>query len=134
PRNGALSEADIILDLSSGAPLFPAHELRAGYLRADPGDRAGLAAAIAKAAGLVGEFDKPRYINFSADLCAHSRSRITGCTRCIDLCPTGAITPAGDHVVIDADVCAGCGSCAAACPTGAAAYALPDAEALLRRV
>lgn len=134
PRDGANSNADIILDISGGVPLFPAHELREGYLKADPADRAGIAAGVAKAAGLVGEFDKPRYINFTADLCAHSRSRITGCTRCLDLCPTGAITPAGDHVVIDAEVCAGCGSCAAACPTGAAAYAVPDAEALLRRL
>ena len=54
PRDGALSEAEVILDLSGNAPLFPAHELRAGYLRADPADRAGLAAAIAKAAGFVG--------------------------------------------------------------------------------
>src|SRR5690606_4829036 len=83
-RNGALSEAEVILDLSGGTPLFPAHELRPGYLSADPADRAGLAAAIAEAAGLVGEFDKPRYIDFSADLCAHSRSNITGCTRCLD--------------------------------------------------
>ncbi|TIL27425.1 MAG: 4Fe-4S dicluster domain-containing protein, partial [Mesorhizobium sp.] len=78
--------------------------------------------------------DKPRFIDFSADLCAHSRSRITGCTRCLDLCPTGAIAPAGDHVAIDSEVCAGCGSCAAACPTGAAAYAVPDAATLLRRL
>ncbi|MFC3722996.1 4Fe-4S binding protein [Neoaquamicrobium sediminum] len=133
-RDGASSNADIILDISGGIPLFPAHELREGYLKADPADRAGIAAAVGRAAGLVGEFDKPRYINFAAELCAHSRSRITGCTRCLDLCPTGAITPAGDHVVIDAEVCAGCGSCAAACPTGAAAYAVPDAEALLRRL
>ncbi|RLP24965.1 4Fe-4S binding protein [Mesorhizobium sp. YM1C-6-2] len=133
-RDGAISKADIILDLSGGVALFPAHELREGYLRADPADRAGVVAAIAKAAGLVGEFDKPRYIDFSADLCAHSRSRITGCTRCLDLCPTGAITPAGNHVAIDAEVCAGCGNCAAACPTGAAAYAVPDGEALLRRL
>lgn len=133
-RDGAVSKADIVLDLSGGMPLLPAHDLRVGYVKADPADRAGVAAAIAKAAGLVGEFDKPRYVNFSADLCAHSRSRITGCTRCLDLCPTGAIAPAGDHVAIDAEVCAGCGSCAAACPTGAAAYAVPDAEALLRRL
>ena len=133
-RDGARSEADVILDLSGGTPLFPAHELRAGYVRADPADRAGLAGAIAKAAALVGEFDKPRYIDFTADLCAHSRSHITGCTRCLDLCPTGAITPAGDHVAIDADICAGCGNCAAVCPTGAAAYAFPDSQTLLRRL
>ncbi|WP_353645259.1 4Fe-4S dicluster domain-containing protein [Mesorhizobium sp. WSM2239] len=134
PRDGAVSKADIVLDLSGGIPLFPAHELRDGYLKADPRDRASVATAIAKAADLVGEFDKPRFIDFSADLCAHSRSRIAGCTRCLDLCPTGAIAPAGNHVAIDAEVCAGCGSCAAACPTGAAAYAVPDAESLLRRL
>src|SRR6202043_2739850 len=62
------------------------------------------------------------------------RSRIVGCIRCLDLCPTGAITPAGDHVAVDADVCAGCGQCAAACPTGAASYALPPEDALIRKL
>src|SRR5262249_54453866 len=49
-------------------------------------------------------------------------------------CPTGAITPDGDHVRIDEHICAGCGACAAACPTGAAAYALPAADALMRKL
>jgi ferredoxin len=133
-RNGAVSQCDIVLDLSGGDPLFPAHDLRDGYIRADPGDRAAVTEALWKAAELVGEFEKPRFIDFSAELCAHSRSRITGCTRCLELCPTGAITPAGDHVAIDPGICAGCGSCAAACPTGAAAYAVPSAETLLRRL
>jgi ferredoxin len=133
-RDGAVSRQDVILDLSGGLPLFPGHGLRSGYVRVDPADRVGLATAIDRTASFIGEFDKPRYIDFSANLCAHSRSRITGCTRCINLCPTGAIVPAGDHVAIDADVCAGCGNCAAACPTGAAAYAFPDSGALLRRV
>ncbi|MGN6283990.1 MAG: 4Fe-4S binding protein [Afipia sp.] len=133
-RDGAVSHCDLILDLSGGAPLFPAHDLRDGYLRADPGDPAAVLRAILKARDLVGSFDKPRYINFTADLCAHSRSNIVGCHRCLDLCPTGAITPNGDHVVIDAEVCAGCGQCAAACPTGAAAYALPPADALIHKV
>ena len=134
PRDGAVSNADIILDLSGGVPLFPAHDLRDGYVKADSADQVSVARAISKVADLIGEFDKPRFIDFSADLCAHSRSHITGCTRCLDLCPTGAIAPAGNHVAVDAEVCAGCGSCAAACPTGAAAYALPDAESLLRRL
>jgi ferredoxin len=87
-----------------------------------------------KARDLVGTFDKPRYVTFTADLCAHSRSKRIGCTRCLDLCPTGAIAPNGDHVAIDAQICAGCGQCAAVCPTGAAAYALPPADTLMRRL
>jgi ferredoxin len=133
-RDGAVSRCDIVLDISGNAPLFPAADLRDGYLRADPGDPAAVLKAVLQARDLVGTFDKPRYITFTEDLCAHSRSRIVGCTRCLDLCPTGAIAPAGDHVAIDALICAGCGQCAAVCPTGAAAYALPPADALMRRL
>jgi ferredoxin len=134
PRNGAVSRCDIILDLSGGAPLFAAHDLRDGYLRTDPGDPAAVLKAVLKARDLTGTFDKPRYITFTDDLCAHSRSKIIGCNRCLDLCPTGAITPSGDHVAIDANICAGCGQCAAVCPTGAAAYALPPADVLMRKL
>ena len=134
PRDGAVSRCDLILDLSGGAPLFTAADLRDGYLRADPGDPAAMLRAVLKARDLTGTFDKPRYITFTEDLCAHSRSRIVGCHRCLDLCPAGAIAPNGDHVAIDAKICAGCGQCAAACPTGAAAYALPPADTLMRKL
>src|SRR5947209_6235341 len=50
-RDGATSTCDLILDVSGGAPMFPAHELRPGYLRADPRDRAAVERAIAKAGG-----------------------------------------------------------------------------------
>src|SRR3954453_13653411 len=133
-RDDAVSRCDLILDLSGAAPLFPAHDLRDGYLRADPDDPAALLAAVLKARDLVGGFDKPRYITFTPEICAHSRSKIVGCRRCLDLCPTGAIAPAGDHVAIDANICAGCGQCASVCPTGAASYALPPADALMRRL
>ena len=134
PRDGAVSRCDLVLDLSGGAPLFAAADLRDGYLRADPGDPAAVLRAVLKARDLTGTFDKPRYITFTEDLCAHSRSRIVGCHRCLDLCPAGAIAPNGDHVAIDAKICAGCGQCAAACPTGAAAYALPPADTLMRKL
>jgi ferredoxin len=133
-RDGAVSRYDILLDLSGGAPLFPAADLRDGYLRADPGDPAATLKAVLRARDLVGVFDKPRYVSFRATLCAHSRSRIVGCRRCLDLCPTGAVGPAGDHVAIAAEICAGCGQCAAACPTGAVSYALPPADALMRKL
>jgi ferredoxin len=134
PRNEAVSRCDIIIDLAGGTPLFPAHHKRDGYLRADPGDPAAVQRALFAATDLVGTFDKPRYVDFRADLCAHSRNQKAGCTRCLDVCPTGAIAPAGDHVAIDALICAGCGGCHAVCPTGAAAYAYPPADHLLERV
>jgi len=134
PRDAAVSRCDVILDLSGQAPLFTPPDLRDGYVRADPRDPAAVLRAVIKARDLVGTFDKPRYVAFSEGLCAYSRSGIVGCRRCLDLCPTGAIEPAGNHVAIDANICAGCGQCAATCPTGAAAYALPPADALMRKL
>jgi ferredoxin len=133
-RSGLTSRCDLILDLSGERPLFSAHDLRDGYLRADPRDPAAMLRAVLKARDLVGTFDKPQYINFKPELCAHSRSKLTGCHRCLDLCPTGAITPAGDYVKVNAEICAGCGQCAAACPTGAASYAVPPADTLLHKL
>ena len=133
-RDDVPLRCDLLIDLSGGPTLFPSGDLRDGYLRADPGDPAAALRAILKARDLVGQFDKPRYVNFTADLCAHARSGIVGCRRCLDLCPTGAIAPASDTVRVDGAICAGCGQCAAACPTGAAGYALPPADALLRKV
>lgn len=133
-KDGAASKCDIILDLSGGAPLFPAPEKRDGYLRPDPSNPASVQRALFDATDLVGEFEKPRYVDFNADLCAHARSRLTGCTRCLDVCPASAITPDGDTVAIDPYICGGCGACNSVCPTGAAGYAMPSAEGLLGRL
>jgi ferredoxin len=133
-RDDVELQCDVLIDLSGGAPLFSSPDLRDGYLRADPADTAAVLRAVLRARDLSGTFEKPRYITFTEHLCAHSRSNIVGCRRCLDLCPTGAIAPNGDHVAIDAQICAGCGQCAAACPTGAAAYALPASDALLRKL
>ena len=133
-RNGAVSKPDVMIELTGRPPLFTAHELREGYLRADPANAAEVQRLLFKAIDLKGTFDKPRYVTFKDDLCAHSRSRITGCTRCLDVCPAGAITPAGKTVAIDPHICGGCGACAAVCPTGAASYAVPPADTLMQCV
>ncbi len=134
PRDGARSACDIILDLGAGQPLFTAPGRREGYLRADPRRPEAVLDAVLEASQLVGTFEKPLYVRTESSLCAHSRANQTGCTRCLDLCPTGAITPAGEHVAIDPMICAGCGSCSAVCPSGAVAYDAPPVSALFRRL
>ncbi|KIC45563.1 4Fe-4S binding protein [Tateyamaria sp. ANG-S1] len=134
PQNGAKSQCDIILDLRGDTPLFPAHEKRDGYLRADPSHAPGVAAAILAASHLTGTFEKTLYVKTTPLLCAHSRAEQTGCTNCLGLCPTGAITSAGEHVAIDPMICAGCGACSAACPSGAIIYDAPPVDLTMRRV
>ncbi len=134
PRDGAGSRCDLILDLTGDPPLFPAHHKRDGYIRPDPGNPAAVQRALFDLSDLVGEFEKPRYVDFQADLCAHSRSRIVGCTRCLDVCPASAIAPDGDTVAIDPHLCGGCGGCNSVCPTGAADYRMPPNATLLERV
>ena len=134
PRDGGTSHCDILLDLRGTTPLFPAHEKREGYLRADPAHAPSVAAAVMAASHLIGTFEKPLYIKAEPMLCAHSRAEQTGCTRCLDLCPTGAITPGGDHVSIDPMICAGCGACSAVCPSGAISYDAPPVDATFLRV
>lgn len=128
------SRCDILLDLTGGTPLFSAADKRSGYFRPDPRDPAAVARALFDITDLVGTFEKPRYVDYRASLCTHSRSGIVGCARCLDACPTGAITPAGDSVAIDPGICEGCGNCASVCPTGAARYTMPDEGALARRL
>ncbi|MFC3616666.1 4Fe-4S binding protein [Lutimaribacter marinistellae] len=134
PRDGAKSACDIIIDLSGASPFVPAPEKREGYLRADPKDMVAVASLTAQARDLVGTFEKPLYVRLDETLCAHSRAGQTGCSKCLDICPTGAITAAGEHVAIDPMICAGCGSCAALCPSTAITYEDPPVGHLLSRM
>jgi len=130
----ALLRFDIVLDLTRGAALVTGHTHRDGYFKPDPGNPAAVQKALYEITNLIGEFEKPRYIKYDESLCVHSRNRITGCSRCLDGCPAGAITSDGDRVVIDPHICGGCGVCASVCPTGAASYTLPTGEFLASRL
>ncbi|WP_122072481.1 4Fe-4S binding protein [Pseudophaeobacter sp. EL27] len=133
-RDGAQSDCDLILDLRGGTPLFPAPEKREGYLRADPKNPQAVADTLLTASQMVGTFEKPLYLNHEPLLCAHSRASQSGCNKCLDHCPTSAISSAGDHVSIDPMICAGCGACAALCPSGAITYDAPATDAQFRRI
>ena len=89
-QDGAASACDVIIDLSGAAPLFPAPEKRDGYFNPDPANPAQVQKALFDASDLIGEFEKPRYIAYEADICAHSRNGKVGCNLCIDVCPTSA--------------------------------------------
>lgn len=134
PRNGASSTCSLIIDVSGNEPLFALGSRRDGYFHVDPASPLDIANAMFEASDLVGEFEKPLYISYDANICAHSRNKQTGCTRCLDVCPVSAITPDGDHVKVDPAICGGCGSCASVCPTGATSYSLPGREDLIKRL
>jgi ferredoxin len=122
---------DLVLDLSR-TPAIRLHEPPQGYFA--PGeDPIAQAQAVAHLATMVGEYEKPKYFAYKASICAHSRSQKQGCTNCIDVCSTGAITPDGDGIRVEPHLCMGCGGCATVCPSGALAYAYPSVPVLARR-
>ncbi len=125
---------DVILDLSS-EPLIRATQLPQGYF-APRGDALEQALATRELARMVGEFEKPRFFLYKESICAHSRSEIAGCTRCIDVCSARAITSEKEEnrVKVEPHLCMGCGGCATVCPSGAMSYAYPRVPDLGARV
>jgi len=134
PRDGARSTCSLVVDLSGDTPPLTAPHRRDGYFRAEPSDPVRIAAVLHEAGEMVGEFEKPLYVSYREDICAHGHAGKTGCSKCLDACPAGAITSTGEKVAIDAGICGGCGSCAANCPTGAIAYQYPFRDDLLNRI
>ena len=123
---------DLVLDLSR-QPLIRIPDLPQGY--AAPGaDPLEQALAAQRLAGMVGEFSKPRFTQYRERICAHGRSGKTGCTKCLDVCSTGAISSTGDQVKVESHLCAGCGGCATVCPSGAMTYAYPGVPELGARL
>jgi len=122
------SHFDLVLDLGQ-RPLLDLELPPPGYLPLawqDPQRDEQLEAL----AGLVGDFDKPRYFQIDNALCAHSASGYTGCTRCLDVCPADAVRSHQGRIEawieIDPFRCHGVGSCTSACPTGAIQFRLPE--------
>ena len=132
--DGVKLNADLVVDVSTDEALVTAPEKRDGYFHPDMGNPMLVQKALFEITDLVGEFEKPRYIKYDPEICVHARSTQVGCSRCLDVCPTGAITSGNDEVVINPYICAGCGSCASVCPTGAAKYELPAGNFIYERL
>lgn len=117
---------DLVLDL--GTPPVLAQELPPFGYFAPGGDAEKLRRAMAELPEMVGEFEKPKFFKYDPDICAHGGSGLTGCTRCLDVCPASAIISMGEEIAIDPYLCQGGGACATACPTGAVSYTYPTAS------
>ncbi|OUR65005.1 4Fe-4S ferredoxin [Methylophaga sp. 42_25_T18] len=125
-------KVDLVLDLSD-SPIVKSTVLPLGYFA--PGDNAqALAETLQQLPDLVGTFDKPKYFDYKASICAHSRRGVKGCQQCMDACPADAISSANELVLVNPSLCQGCGSCATVCPSGAMTYALPTLDVSLNRL
>ena len=126
---------DIVLDLSR-EPLLTQDVLPVGYF-APRGDNDALLIACESISDLKGQFQKPRYVLYNADICAHGARGIKGCRRCLDVCPADALSSLGEKISVETHLCHGLGACTSSCPTGALSYSYPNrADSLnqLRRV
>ncbi len=118
---------DLVLDLGA-APLIALHQPPQGYFHV--ADDEALVRAVLELRELVGEFEKPKFFQYKAKLCAHSRNELVGCSACIEVCSAQAITSdvnGTGGIVVNPMLCVGCGACTTVCPSGAMAFATPRA-------
>ena len=125
-RDGARSRCDLILDLSGGAPLFPARGAAAGLSPRRPGRRGGggagrvrrrraggrvrqAALRVLRRRALRPQPQPPHRLHALPRPLPHRRHHARARTAWRSR----------------REICAGCGACSAVCPTGAATYALP---------
>jgi ferredoxin len=120
---GGSGSFDLVLNLTANR-YFTMHQPPQGYFA--PGDTKALKQAVAEILDGVGEFEKPKFFLYQEKTCAHSRSRLQGCDRCIEVCSTGAISAWGDHIRVEPHLCMGCGACATVCPSGSMQYNFPS--------
>lgn len=114
---------DLVLEIAPFRVVTPALPAP-GYFRIDchkPDSRNRIAAI----SDWVGEFEKPKFFNFSEGLCAHQSSSITGCSNCLSACATAAISSEAGKIRINPHLCQGCADCVSSCPSGAIRYAYP---------
>ncbi|MGD8419688.1 MAG: 4Fe-4S binding protein [Gammaproteobacteria bacterium] len=122
--NATNHRADAVLDLNE-TPLLVREMPPPGYIHAPP-DRWVELGLVAELESLGGEFEKPKYFDYDASICAHSVNGKVVCRQCIDACPAEAIVSIGERIEVNPNLCQGGGSCATVCPSGAIRYLYPN--------
>ena len=121
--------ADLIIDMSDTS-IVSALDKPPGYRHVT--DVLGGVDAVADLHEWIGRFEKPRYFTYEASMCAHGRNNTVGCSNCIDVCSTNAISSllvnGKGRVEVNPNLCMGCGACSTVCPSGAMRYAYPAAD------
>lgn len=122
---------DQVIDLST-SPMLSQSLLPFGYF--SPENDIELQDTINAVSELLGEFEKPKFFEYNADICAHGNSGILACQRCINACPAGAITSLKDKIEVNPFLCQGGGTCATVCPSGAIQYVYPRLQDTLEKI
>ena len=122
---------DLVIDLAS-KPMLSQSLLPFGYF--SPQDDLELEEVIRTLPEMLGEFEKPKFFEYDADICAHGNSGILACQRCINACPADAITSIKDAIKVNPYLCQGGGTCATVCPSGAIQYVYPRLQDTLRKI
>jgi len=87
-----------------------------------------------KIAEPIPDMEKVGDIFHQPALCVHGARGLTGCTRCLEACPAGAISTAGVTIRIDPEICRQKGLCATVCPTDALRVSRPNSAELLASI
>ena len=122
------AEFDLVLDLRTD-PKMRMSQTPQGYFApgVDPLEQALIVNQLLE---MVGEFEKPKYFSYNEKVCAHGRNGKVGCSACVDVCSTGAISSifkgGQGSVEVNPNLCMGCGACATVCPSGAMRYNYPS--------
>ena len=130
-HNSMRDSFDLVIDLSN-EPVFVSSLLPFGYFA--PENDLELEEAIVTIPDMIGEFEKPKFFEYNASVCAHGNSGISACQRCIDVCPADAITSIKDAIAVDPFLCQGGGACATVCPSGAIQYVYPRLQDTLEKL
>lgn len=125
---------DWVLDFS-GAGFTDRAVTPPGYYRVPPKDHAVFKQSLLEIARRTRDgYEKPKYFDFKAEICAHQRQSVSGCSNCLSVCAAWAIRGAKESIEIEPHLCQGCAACMLVCPSGAIRYVHPGIKANLNRL